>query len=67
MPIGTTTKMQEFEAVFHQLVADLRLLCLEEYQLPTRVWDRFEKVGVVLVFPLPRCPNTKMIYPLASP
>ncbi|KAJ5497187.1 ERG20 farnesyl diphosphate synthase [Penicillium fimorum] len=35
--------LQDFGSVFPQLVADLLALCLEEYQLPVRVWNQFEK------------------------
>lgn len=50
MTTDSTTNPQEFFSVFPQLVADLRALVLDEYQLPERVWDQFEKVGFSLAF-----------------
>lgn len=40
-----TTGLGKFEAVFLQLVEDLRKQCSEEYGLPTQVWEWFEKVS----------------------
>ncbi|KAL4925852.1 FPP/GGPP synthase family protein [Aspergillus undulatus] len=37
------TTLNQFEAVFHQLVQDLRTQCREDYNLPPQVWEWFEK------------------------
>lgn len=36
--------LAEFEAVFSQLVEDLRTQCCEEFKLPTELWQWFANV-----------------------
>ena len=38
------SSLGEFEAVFPQLVEDLRKQCLEDYKLPNQVWEWFKNV-----------------------